>query len=113
MGNYLSSQWFKVDRIAVIPFEVFFIFSGYYIVFRISKLIRVLQIKSTLTRFQKNLEECAKITMSEVQVSGFLMFIFTVLIIVWSSAGWNAIRKDDTVYNSVYWALSVHNWINR
>ncbi len=104
--NYLTSEWFRVDRVAVIPVELLSIWFGYYSILRISKLVRVLQIRSILSRFQKNLQESVKVTISERQVSGVFMFLFSLLIIIWSSAGWHAMREDESVYDSVYWALT-------
>jgi hypothetical protein len=104
--NYMNSNWFKIDRIAIIPFDILSLIFGHHTLLRIPKLARVFQISSTVNRLQRNFDDCMDISMTESQSSGLIMLIYSVLIVVWSSAGWNAIRREERIYESVYWALT-------
>ena len=104
--KYFASRWFQIDRIAVIPYDLLALAFGYPTIFRAPKIIRVSQIPSIIARLQRNLDDCMHVTMNESQVSGVIMFLFSFLIVVWSSAGWNSIRDDESAYESVYWAFT-------
>ena len=104
--NYLGSHWFRVDIISIIPYDLISLATGYYSLYRIPKVVRTLQIPSIVSRLQRNLDECMQITMNETRVSTLKMFLASILIIVWSSAGWNAVRVEETAYESVYWAFT-------
>lgn len=104
--NYIQSDWYKIDRFAIIPFDILSLPFGHHTMLRIPKLIRVLQIPSIIKRLQRNLDECMNISLTESQGSGLMMLVYSMLIIVWSSAGWNALRKEESLYESVYWALT-------
>jgi len=104
--NYIRSNWFKVDRIAIIPLDILASIFGYHTIFRAPKVLRVTQIPNVVKRFQRNLDECLNISMTESQASGLVLLIYSILIVVWSSAGWNAIRSQEQWHESVYWALT-------
>lgn len=104
--NYVISSWFKIDRVAIIPFDIFSLIFGHHTLLRIPKLVRVLQIPSIIKRLQRNFFECMDISVTESQSSGLMLLVYSILIVVWSSAGWNSIRSQDRMYESVYWALT-------
>jgi len=104
--QYLQSGWFPVDFLCSIPLDLVSLATGYYAVYRIPKLARILQLSRLISRLQKNLDECVHVTMNETQMSSLIMFMYSVLIVVWSSAGWNALREGESVYHSVYWAFT-------
>jgi hypothetical protein len=104
--HYVQSGWFIVDLLCSIPLDLVSLATGYYAVYRIPKLARILQLSRLISRLQKNLDECMQVTMNEMQVSSLIMFLYSVLIVVWSSAGWNALREGESVYHSVYWAFT-------
>jgi len=104
--HYLKSEWFRIDGIASIPYDILAFIFGYYTLFRTPKMIRVLQLPSLVSRLRQKLDECLGVTIQESSASGVVMFLSTILIIVWSSAGWNALRLNETAYKSVYWALT-------
>ena len=104
--KYIESSWFRIDRIAIIPFDMLSPLFGHPTLLRIPKLVRVYQIPSIIKRLQRNFDECMNVSMTESQSSGLIMLIFSILIVVWSSAGWNSIRNEERMYESVYWALT-------
>lgn len=104
--HYLSSEFFKIDLIAIMPYDILSLVFGYPTLFRTPKIIRVYQMPSIISRMQKNMYDCVQITMNEAQVSAIIMLLFSILIVIWSSAGWNAIRDDEKGYESVYWAFT-------
>jgi len=104
--KYLNSSWFAIDRIAIVPYDLLSLIFGHHTLLRIPKLIRVIQLSSIVSRLRRNLDDCLNISVNEASASGAIMCISTILIIVWSSAGWNAIRLNESGYKSVYWALT-------
>lgn len=104
--HYVRSDWFIIDLIASIPLDLISLGTGYYAVYRLPKLVRILQISALISRLQKNLDECMQVTMNETQVSSLIMFLYSLLIVVWSSSGWNALREGESAYHSVYWAFT-------
>lgn len=104
--HYIESRWFMFDCISNVPVDVISVFVGHLTLFRIPKLLRVSKIPAMVTKLQNDFDECLHITMNESQVSCMVMFLCSLLIIVWSSAGWNAIRTDESAVDSVYWALT-------
>ncbi len=104
--NYMQSKWFKVDRIAIVPFDILSFIFGHHTLLRCNKLVRVLQISKVVKRLQRNFDDCMQVTMTESQASSLIMLLYSILIIVWSSAGWNALRDDEGAYKSIYWALT-------
>ena len=104
--HYIRSEWFAVDLFATIPWDVVSLGTGYYTLYRLPKVFRIWQISALISRLQKNLDECMQRTMNETQLSSLIMFLYSLLIIVWSSAGWNALRYGESGYHSVYWALT-------
>ena len=104
--NYMQSSWFKIDRIAILPFDILSPIFGYHTLMRIPKLARIFQISASVKRLQRNLVDCMDISMTESESSGLIMFLYSVLIVVWSSAGWNSIRDEEKIHESVYWALT-------
>lgn len=104
--NYFNSPWYPIDRIAVAPYDVLSFALGHHILFRIPKLIRVLHLPRTVSRLRTNLSICFEKSMNEKLSSIIKMFLCSILIIVWSSAGWNALRLKDSGHKSVYWALT-------
>ena len=105
-AHYKNSNWFLIDIFSVIPFDLVSPATGYFALYRLSKMARVLQISPLISRLRSKLEECMQMTMNETQASSLIMFIYSVLIVVWSSAGWNALREGESAYHSVYWALT-------
>lgn len=105
--RYISSGKFKIDLFAIVPFDLIAAGTGsYHSLLRTSKLIRVLQIPQGVTNLQKHLDACLHIKTNETQRSILLMLLYSILLIVWSSAGWNALRPEENVVISVYWALT-------
>jgi len=104
--NYMRSHWFRVDCIAIIPYDIISIGVGYHTLARIPKLVRIFHVSRIVERLQKNLDDCLHISMNESHVSGSIMLLYSLLIIIWSSSGWNAIRTDENLFESVYWALT-------
>ena len=104
--HYFGSKWFTVDLLTSIPLDLISLGTGYYAVYRIPKLARLLQLSALISRLQKNLDGCMQVTMNETQVSSLIMFMYSVLIVVWSSSGWNALRNGESAYHSVYWAFT-------
>jgi len=105
--KYLSSGKFKIDLLAVVPFDLIAAgTSSYHSLFRLSKLIRVSQIPQAASNLQNHLDACLHIKTTETQRSVLLMLMYSLLLIVWSSAGWNALRQGESGVISVYWALT-------
>ena len=104
--HYLRSQWFRIDCLAIIPFDLLSLVIGHYTLLRVPKMTRVIQLPSTVSRLRKNLDTCFGTSVNERTNSGIIMFLSTILIIVWSSAGWNALRYNESGYKAVYWALT-------
>jgi CRP-like cAMP-binding protein len=105
--KYLSSGKFKVDLFAIVPFDLIAAgTSSYHSLFRLSKLVRVSQIPHGVSNLQTHLDACLNIKTTETQRSILLMFLYSVLLIVWSSAGWNALRPGESGVISVYWAIT-------
>jgi hypothetical protein len=105
--HYLNSAWFQVDRVAVIPFDLISLAVGYHTLWRLLKFVRVYQLPQYIRRFRSNLEICFDHSMTETACSGMVMFMYSILIVVWSSVGWNALRMDEDAYKAPYWALTV------
>ena len=105
-AQYVRSDWFAIDLLASIPWDIVSLGTGYYTLCRLPKLARIWQISPLLSRLQKNLDECMQRTMTETQLSSIIMFLYSLLIIVWCSSGWNALRYGESGYHSVYWALT-------
>ena len=93
-SHYIRSEWFAVDLFASIPWDVVSIGTGYYTLYRLPKVVRIWQISALISRLQKNLDECLQRTMNETQLSSLIMFLYSLLIIVWSSAGWAGPEQD-------------------
>eukprot|EP00957_Ditylum_brightwellii_P094333 7182709-Ditylum_brightwellii.AAC.1 len=104
--SYKKSHWYAIDCLAAIPYDFLSAIIGYHTLFRFPKMIRAIQIPGMISRLQKNLLDCMDVAMNEAQVSSLAMFLCSFLIIVWSSAGWNAIRQNENAYESVYWAFT-------
>ena len=105
--KYVRSRKFKIDLFAVIPFDLISAGIGsHHLLFRLSKLIRVSQIPQVVTDLQNHLDTCAHIKTTEIQRSVLLMILYSLLLIVWSSAGWNALRQGESGVISVYWAIT-------
>lgn len=104
--NYLKSPSFMLDLVAVIPYDIISIFTGYHAIARLPKVIRAFQIPMRITSLQTHLEDSMDIMLNETWVSGLKMFSSTVLIVVWISAGWSMLRPSDYAYESVYWTLT-------
>lgn len=105
-AQYIRSEWFAIDLLASIPWDIVSLGTGYYTLYRLPKLARIWQISPLISRLQKNLDECMQRTMTETQLSSIIMFLYSLLIIVWCSSGWNALRYGESGYHSVYWALT-------
>ncbi len=104
--HYLGSSWFNIDCVAIVPLDLLALAFGHHTLFRIPKLIRICQLSPFISRLRHNLDICMGVSVSESHVSGVNMFLSSILIIVWSSAGWNALRLNENVVISVYWALT-------
>jgi CRP-like cAMP-binding protein len=105
--KYLSSEKFKIDLLAVLPFDMISAGTGsYHVMFRLSKLIRVFQIPQVISNLQEHLDTCLGVTMNETQRSVFTTLSFYILFVVWSSSGWNALRPGENAIISVYWAIT-------
>lgn len=104
--NYLNSTWFQVDCITILPFDFLALSFGHHTLFRCTKMARVLQIEGVVKRLRHNLDNCMNVSITGSQATGLIMLLYCILIVVWSSAGWNALREDEKIYKSVYWALT-------
>ena len=105
--KYLSSKKFKIDLFAVIPFDIISAGTGnYYALYRLPKMIRVIQIPQVISNLQRHLDASLNVKMNETQRSVLLMLLYSLLLIVWSSAGWNALRSNEGAVVSVYWAIT-------
>ena len=105
--KYHQSKKFKVDLFASIPFDVISpVVGGFHLLFRLPKLVRVIQIPSYLSKLQEDLNGCMDIKMNETQKSILFMFIFSFLLVVWGSSGWNALRNGESGILSVYWTIT-------
>ena len=105
--KYLSSKKFKIDLFAIVPFDVISAGTGsFHAMYRLTKLIRVVQIPYVISNLQHHLDTCLNVKMNETQRSVLLMLLYSILLIVWSSAGWNALRSDESAVLSVYWAIT-------
>ena len=93
-AQYIRSEWFAIDLLACIPWDIISLGTGYYTLCRFPKLARIWQISPLLSRLQKNLDDCMQRTMTETQLSSIIMFLYSLLIIVWCSSGWNALRYE-------------------
>jgi len=105
-SQYLKSSWFRIDRLAVVPFDLLSLVIGHYTLLRVPKMIRVVQLPSILSRLRTNLDACFGKSVNETTNSGIIMLLSSILIVVWSSAGWNALRSNESGYKAVYWALT-------
>mmetsp|Transcript_31519 Transcript_31519/g.45922 ORF Transcript_31519/g.45922 Transcript_31519/m.45922 type:complete len:2273 (-) Transcript_31519:792-7610(-) len=105
-NHYFSSKQIKVDILTSIPYDVLSLWIGYPIFFRAVKMIRIMQLPRVVSLLRNHLETCMNILMSEAYLSSSIMFLLTILVIVWSSSGWNAIREEEKTYQSVYWAFT-------
>jgi hypothetical protein len=104
--SYLRSPKFKIDVLALLPFEILSLIVGHFAVFRLSKLVRVLQIPTVMSNVKRHLEQSFNRRVNQSRVSISLMFWFSVLLIVWISSGWYSIRESDSAPDSVYWAFT-------
>ncbi|KAL3790747.1 hypothetical protein HJC23_010026 [Cyclotella cryptica] len=105
--KYMNSDKFKIDLFAILPFDIISVLSGkYHILFRLPKLVRVTQIQGVLSKLQDDLNVCMGINMTETKKSILLMIVFSLLLIVWASSGWNALRLQENSIVSVYWAVT-------
>lgn len=104
--NYFSSKQFKIDILASFPYDIVAFKIGYPTLFRVAKMIRIMQLPRVVSLLRNHLETCMNVLMSEAYLSSSVMFLLTILVIVWSSSGWNAIREDEDTYQSVYWAFT-------
>jgi hypothetical protein len=104
--HYLNSEWFRIDGIASVPYDFLALIIGHHTLLRVPKMIRVIQLPSLVSRLRQKLDECFAITIPESSASAVMMFLSSILIIVWSSAGWNALRFNESAFKSVYWALT-------
>lgn len=105
--KYTQSSKFKIDIAASVPFDIISPIAGkFHVLFRLPKLIRVIQIPEVLSKLQEDLNICMDAKMNETQKSILLMLIFSFLLIVWGSSGWNALRSDESGLLSVYWTIT-------
>jgi len=113
--NYTKKSDFKLDCIISFPYDIFG-FGGYSSFLRIPKILKITQLIKNVKRLQKHLEDAMQITMTETQVNIVLMIIMTVILILWSSVGWNLVRNEDrdlasgepaeNFIFSTYWAFT-------
>ena len=103
---YFTSHKFKLDLVASLPFDVLALYVNQHPGLRLPKIIRALQISELISALQKHLEDSCNIILNETHVSCLLMFLYSVMIIVWISSGWYAIRPNESAYDAVYWALT-------
>ena len=104
--HYRASTWFRVDWIANLPFDFLAVFVGYHVLFRIPKLMRVSQLPKLVARLRHNLDDCFQYTLNETHSSGIIMFLSSILIIVWCSSGWYSMRFEESALKAVYWTLT-------
>eukprot|EP00592_Proboscia_alata_P007446 CAMPEP_0194358636 /NCGR_PEP_ID=MMETSP0174-20130528/5767_1 /TAXON_ID=216777 /ORGANISM="Proboscia alata, Strain PI-D3" /LENGTH=1177 /DNA_ID=CAMNT_0039129005 /DNA_START=138 /DNA_END=3668 /DNA_ORIENTATION=- len=104
--KYMSSKRFKLDLFASFPLDITSVIFGYHLLWRIPKTCRLLQIPRIVSDLQRHLDSSMEVTMTEVHVSSLLMLIYSILISVWSSAGWYSLRSGESAYKSIYWAFT-------
>jgi len=104
--TYMKGNNFKLDLVASLPIDLLALRFRRHPALRLTKMIRALQIPHFLSALQQHLEDSCKIILNETHVSILLMFLFSMLIMIWISSGWYAIRTEETAYDSVYWALT-------
>jgi len=104
--RYLSSRAFRINCLCLAPFDLLACFFGYASLLRFSKVIRIFELQSVLSKLQRDLELCMGVVVSSSQISSLIMIISSVLIIVWCSCGWNLIRGGEVAYKSVYWTVT-------
>ena len=100
---YLRSHRCKIDIICSLPLDLFAFILGYPLLMRLPKLIRLQQIPGAVSDLMKHLVDCMQLSVNESYLSSIIMFLGTILLIIWSSSGWNAIRGNETFLQSTYW----------
>ena len=104
--RYLSSSKFRVDLLTTLPLDILSVWSGGHALFRLPKLLRISQIPMSISSLQTHLEVCSGVKTSETQRSVALMMTYSLLLVVWCSSGWYALRSDETSLVSVYWTIT-------
>ena len=108
--HYTARPDFKIDLLISLPYDVFGA-AGYSSLLRIPKILRITQLIRSVKRLQKHLEDAMQITMTETQVNIVVMIITTIILILWSSVGWNIARNveepaTENFIFSTYWAFT-------
>lgn len=105
--RYLTSGKFKIDLVSVLPLDLVSAGTGsYHVLFRLSKLIRVVQIPQVVTDLQGHLEACFNVDMNETQRSVLTALSFYILFVVWSTSWWNALRPGEHPIVSIYFIFT-------
>jgi hypothetical protein len=74
-------------------------------------MLRILQVNVNVNRLQKHFDEAMNITLTEAQNTIISMTIYTIVLIIWASVGWNIVRNssdvvDEEFLQAVYWAFT-------
>ncbi|GMH59726.1 hypothetical protein TrST_g1578 [Triparma strigata] len=108
--RYLRSSRFRLDLFIAFPYDIVGPGIGYYSILRVPKMVRLSQLVSNVVRLQKHFEEAMQITLTETHISIINMAIITLVIILWSSVGWNICRNleadEENFIKSVYWSFT-------
>jgi CRP-like cAMP-binding protein len=111
--RYKNSQRYSFDIITAIPYDILGGAFGYWSLWRIPKMLRITYIFNNVNRLQKHFEDSMQVTLTETHVSVIIMSISTLILILWSSVGWNISRnmesdKDnrENFMKSVYWSFT-------
>ena len=104
--RYRSSSKFRVDLLATLPLDILSVWTGGHALCRLPKLLRILHIPMSITSLQTHLDVCLGAKTSETQRSVALMTLYSLLLVVWCSSGWYALRQDETSLVSVYWTIT-------
>lgn len=106
LRRYRSSPKFRIDLLATLPLDILSVWTGGHALFRLTKLLRILQIPMSISSLQTHLDVCLDAKTSETQRSVLLMMLYSLLLVVWCSSGWYALRQDETSLVSVYWTIT-------
>ena len=109
-SRYKESKRFRFDILTSIPFDILGGAVGYWSMWRLPKMTRIVHLINNVSQLQKHLEEAMQVTLTETHVSVINMTVFTLVLILWSSVGWNIARNlEDNRENfikSIYWSFT-------
>ena len=104
--SYFESRRVYLNILCLFPYDILAIFVGYPVLMRLPKTLRLLQLPRVVSDIRKHMYDCLHISISESYFSSLIMFLGTVLLVIWSSLGWNALRSEEAFYQSIYWTFT-------